>query len=417
MTTQETAPTAGRPDDRQRIDDYRWLVSRAAEPWLLRAAQSARPTVAVTAELRRELSPERTHLVLEQVELRRRARVKFAAAERMFFTAVGLEQATDQFVAAYKAARFPARHPVADLCCGIGGDLAALAARGPVTGVDRDPAVTILAAANVQAVCPGAVLDVQAVDVNCCDLRQFAAWHIDPDRRATGRRTTRVELHEPGPEVIDQLRAAQPDGAVKLAPAATLPESWEQAAELEWISRGGECRQLVCWFGCLASDVGRRRATIVADMNGAVRTLVGRGDERLPLAKELGQYLYEPDAAVLAAGLTATLAAEQELAAITPGIAYLTADHVVADPALACFAVRELLPLDKRRLRAVLRERLIGRLEIKKRGVDVDIEKLRRELRLEGDNMATLVLLPYAGRPTALLAERIVSNSYAQGLE
>jgi len=303
------------------------------------------------------------------------------------------------------------------LIAGIGGDLAALAARGPVTGVDRDPAVTILAAANVQAVCPGAVLDVQAVDVNCCDLRQFAAWHIDPDRRATGRRTTRVELHEPGPEVIDQLRAAQPDGAVKLAPAATLPESWEQAAELEWISRGGECRQLVCWFGCLASDVGRRRATIVADMNGAVRTLVGRGDERLPLAKELGQYLYEPDAAVLAAGLTATLAAEQELAAITPGIAYLTADHVVADPALACFAVRELLPLDKRRLRAVLRERLIGRLEIKKRGVDVDIEKLRRELRLEGDNMATLVLLPYAGRPTALLAERIVSNSYAQGLE
>ena len=146
----------------------------------------ARSTVSLVRDLRRELSPERTHLVLEQVELRRRARAKFAAAEKMFFTAVGFEQATDEFVARYKAGRFAAGGAVADLCCGIGGDLLALAARGPACGVDRDPVVTLLAAANVLAVVPQSVVSFSAADVETFDVRECAAWHIDPDRRPEG---------------------------------------------------------------------------------------------------------------------------------------------------------------------------------------------------------------------------------------
>ncbi|HEY4308502.1 MAG TPA: class I SAM-dependent methyltransferase [Pirellulales bacterium] len=396
MTEQQNAP-----------DDYRWLTSADGEAWLAKAGVDRRSTLIVTAELRRQLSPERTHLVLEQVELRRRARQKFSAAEGMFFTPIGLEQATDEFVASYKARRFPTGAPVADLCCGIGGDLLALAARGPVTGVDRDPAVAVIAAANAKAVLPQATVTVATTDVDRFDIHEFAAWHIDPDRRPEGRRTTRVDLHEPGPEVIDRLRRKCGAGSIKLAPAATLPDAWPAEAELEWISRGGECRQLVCWFGSLARDVGRRRASIIDPRAAEVRSITGAGDEHPPKADALGQYLYEPDAAVLAAELTADLAAEHDLAAITYGIGYLTGDRVLADPALAGFAIHEVLPLDRRRLRAVMRERRIGRLEIKKRGVDIDIEKLRQELKLSGDHSATLVLLPRDGHPTAIVAERL----------
>jgi hypothetical protein len=404
VKTQETA-AARHPAN---LDDYRWLTTAAAEPWLARAATAdARSTVSLVGELRRELSAERTHLVLEQVELRRRARTKFAAAEKMFFNPIGFEQATDEFVANYKAQRFATGGAVADLCCGIGGDLLALVTRGPACGVDRDPVVALLAAANVQAVVPQGVASFSAADVETFDVRDFAAWHIDPDRRPEGRRTTRVELHEPGPAVIDRLRAEQPSGAVKLAPAATLPDAWPPEAELEWISRGGECRQLVCWFGTLARDPGRRRATIIEPRAAEPRTILGTDDEHPPQAAALGEYLYEPDAAVLAAGLTATLAAEHDLTAISPGIGYLTGDRIVRDAALAGFAVRDVLPLDRRRLRAALRQRGVGRLEIKKRGVDTDIEKLRHEMRLSGDSAATLILLPRAGHPTAILAERI----------
>src|SRR5690606_8660119 len=86
-------------------------------------------------------------------------------------------------------------------------------------------------------------------------------WHVDPDRRATGRRSTSLELHSPGPELIDRWRNASRHGVVKLAPAAEPPDDWQQAAELEWITSNRECRQLVVWFGRLARTPGERRAT------------------------------------------------------------------------------------------------------------------------------------------------------------
>jgi SAM-dependent methyltransferase len=423
VTTQENATEPS--TDAGRLDDYRWLTSADATPWLESAASATQSTVQLTALLRRQLSPARTHLVLEQVELRRRAAAKFGAAAEMFFAARALEQATDQFVAAYKAARFPAGEPVADLCCGIGGDLLALAARGPATGVDRDPAIALLAAKN--STIPraahetpihdpaiargrageGAPAEVMVCDVATFDVGNVVAWHIDPDRRPQGRRTTQVELHEPGPDVIDRLRTLCPHAAVKLAPAAIVPDAWAEAAEQEWISRAGQCRQLICWFGSLAEHPGSRRATIVDRGWPAVRSIVGCADDEVPHAAALGQYIYEPDAAVLAAGLTATLADEHDLEAITPGVVYLTSERRIVDAALASFQVREVLPLDLRRLRDVLRAQNIGTLEIKKRGVDCEPEQLRRQLRPTGDVSATLIVLPIAGRPTVILADRL----------
>jgi len=400
------------------LSDYHWLISEQAAPWIDRAAGAGdQTTLSLVAALRRDLSATRAHLVVEQAALRQRGLRKFAAADRMFFTARALEQATDEGLAAYKAARFASASAVADLCCGIGGDLLSLAARGPATGVDRDPIMAILANANCQAVTGEAdgraknaglagATDVVAADVESFDLSEFSAWHIDPDRRPGGRRTTRVELHEPGPEFIDRALAAVPQGAIKLAPAATLPPHWEPMAEQEWISRDGECRQLVCWFGELAQHPGARRATIVDDRGQCLRTIHGQQQDP-PLARALAEYIYEPDAAILAAGLSGVLAAEHRLAAIAPGVAYFTSDALVTDPALACFRIEEVLPLDIRKLRQTLRARNIGRLEIKKRVVDVTPEKLRRDLRLSGSESATLLIAPLAGRPTAMLAQRV----------
>src|SRR5438309_11652058 len=86
------------------IDDYRWLVSDAANPWLTMAREESSNLnrthagsvlVKLTSQLRKDLTAERAHLVIEQTELRQRAREKFTLAEQMFFTRQGLEQATD----------------------------------------------------------------------------------------------------------------------------------------------------------------------------------------------------------------------------------------------------------------------------------------------------------------------------------
>ena len=135
----------------------------------------------------------------------------------MFFTAVGMEQATGEAVARYKAARFAGAGRLADLCCGIGGDFVALAEIGEAVGIERDPVCALFAAANCRARGTREV-EVTAVDAAGFHVADFDAWHIDPDRRPAGRRTTRVESFQPDRQAIETLLAENENAGLKLAP-------------------------------------------------------------------------------------------------------------------------------------------------------------------------------------------------------
>src|SRR5690606_18825301 len=114
-----------------------------------------------------------------------------------------------------------------DLCSGIGGDLLSLAAVGATAGFDLDPVSALFAEAN--AVALGlANVEVQIGDVSAVDLTACAAWHIDPDRRPQGRRTTHVEFHEPSATALGEMLERNSNAAIKLAPAATWPEAWNE---------------------------------------------------------------------------------------------------------------------------------------------------------------------------------------------
>ncbi len=394
------------------LDDLRWLVGEAAKPWLAIAAEAGDATPRLVKRLRGDLSAQRARLAIEQARLRQRAKDKFVHAERMFFTQLGLEQATDQWLASYKANRFPQAAAIADLCCGVGGDSIALASRGPSVGVDRDPAIAILAEANLRVNLDeddsAGRFKVRCEDVNEFDFAECAGWHIDPDRRPKGRRTTQPALHEPSVDAIERLLVRCHHAAIKLAPAAELPDDWHQRAELEWISRRRECRQLVAWFGDLATQRGQRRATVLGPTGECLRTIVGQSGAPLEVALSIDAYVFEPDAAVLAAGLTGTLATERHLAAITPGVAYLTSSDPLADAALACFRVLDILPLRIKTLKVWLNQREIGDLEIKKRGVDLDPAQLRKQLSAKGPNCGVLLIAKVNGRPTVIAAERVI---------
>jgi hypothetical protein len=392
---------------------FHWLTSDAAVPHLELAARelTADSLVRLTSKLRKTLSAEQVHLVLEQVDLRRRARDKFAAAEKMFFTPRALMQASDEIVAIHKARRFPAKASFADLCCGIGGDLLAMAGQGTCVGVDLDAGLVHLAQRNCEVTGRGGGRAVVA-EAATFPVQEYPAWHIDPDRRPSGKRTTQVEHYAPPLEVIEALLGKNPQAAIKLAPAADVPPNWEQSAEREWLESRGECRQQVAWFGSLARQPGEKAATIV-DAPGGPRTVPGRGEGSIPIAEKIGRYVYEPAAAVLAAKLTHVLSGEHHLKAVSRQAMYMTGDAMIQDAALAGFEVLEVLPHDERQLKAWLRQRGIGRLEVKKRGCDVDPEKLRKRLGGQGDDSATLLICPVGGKVQAIVARRVCSTHSA----
>lgn len=388
------------------LSDYRWLTSDAARPYLEQAAADEKLT-ALARQLRRELTQRQVHLVLEQAELRRRGRAKFSLAERMFFTARALQQATDERIAAYKASRFPPQQLVADLCCGIGGDLLGLAARGPVIGVESDACVALLAEANCRAV------QAREASVLVQQAERFTppdgiAWHIDPDRRAAGSRTVRPDRFSPPEPWIESWRARHPNGAVKLAPASKVSQRWAADAEREWIGDRGECKQQVAWFGQLARHPGLHVATVVS--RGAEQ-LIGRPGLPTAIATNIGDFVFDPHPAVLAAGLVGELARRFDLEALGAQSLYLTGSRPIASPLLQAFHVLEVLPLNRKRLRTWIGQHGIGQLEIKVRGVDCSPERLRAELRPRGDRPATLIVYRSGRQAKVIAAERIEASN------
>jgi len=387
------------------LDDVEWLLSAEARVWIGEIACAKENGLAAATALRKGLSAGRARLVMEQACLRRKALEKFSSAQRMFFTPLGLQQATDEAVARHKARRFGAARNVVDLCCGIGGDLVGLTARGPAVGVERHPIVARLAEANART-------SVRAADAESIDPSEFDAWHIDPDRRAHGVRTTHIELYEPGQTAIDRFLRASPTGAVKLAPASDVHPAWAKAAQREWITCRRECRQQILWFGGLATAPGTHRATVLA-ADHPPATLAGQADLPFDAAGGVGRFVFVPDSAVIAAHLVGELARQFELASINGRTAWLTGDRHVPNSLWNTFEVIEVLPFDRRRLRALLRARLVGRLEIKTRSVNINVEQLRCELASPGDDEATLLVTPLFGQTTAIIARRITAATGA----
>ncbi|MBF4574864.1 class I SAM-dependent methyltransferase [Frondihabitans sp. VKM Ac-2883] len=361
-------------------------------------------------------SPELVAAVLGQSRLRAKGRTKFGDfAERMLFTEAGLEQATRLAVASTHAGRFRRAGVtrVADLGCGIGGDALAFAALElGVLAVDRDEVTAAVATYNLA---PWSGAEVRLGDAEQVDLAGVDGVFLDPARRTAGHaNTSRIQDPSQWSPTLDTAFAFAsrfPTG-VKLGPGVDrdlLPTD----AECQWISVDRSVVEVGVWFGALARP-GVGRAALVFGPDGPSE-MTAPGDSDDVDVAELSEYVYEPDGAVIRARLIGDLARALNAHTISRDIAYLSSATARATPFAQCFRVIETFPLDEKRLRQELKTRGIGRVEIKKRGVDVDPAAFRKKLQLKGANEATLILTRVAGRHTALLCERVVAADLGAG--
>jgi hypothetical protein len=355
---------------------------------------------------------------LTQSRLRARGRDKFGDfAAGMLFTADGLEQATRLDVAARHAERFRragVRH-VWDLGCGIGSDAMAFAGLDlRVSAVDSDPATALVAGVNLRH-WPSASTLVGSVEQTRLPAgegaRHAGAW-LDPARRLPGvadgmgrtRRVFRLDALSPSWATVQQVAASLPAVGAKLSPAfphASVPAG----CEAQWTSYRGEVVECVVWWGALVRRSGRSAQVIGSDGRAATVTEADVTAEIPPLPglDALGHVLYEPDRAVIRAGLTGAVSAEVDGAELDPGVGYVTSERTRELPFARRFVVEDAMPWGVKRLRAHLRDRGVGRVTIKKRGVTVDADQLRRQLHLSGDREATLVITRVAGRQVVLV--------------
>jgi hypothetical protein len=400
------------------------------EGWALLEALPAydEQTAIRLGEHLRELGhdPVTVAAALTQSRLRQRGQAKFGAfAAGMLFTPDGLEQATRLEVAARHAQRYVGAglDRVLDLGCGIGSDAMALATFDrEVVGVERDDLTAAVATVNLRH-WPEAT--VQAGDVTSLDLAALGAFSpgtglwLDPSRRTPGRSTAggatrRVsdpESFAPPWSFVRSLAGRSAATGVKLPPGIAhryLPDPETEGVELQWVSVGGEAVECSVWWGVLARD-GVTRSALLLGPDTAVELREIRGaaapDPAIgsPQQVRAGSWLHEPDPAVVAAGLVGQLAAELAAQGLAKGPTYLVSPGPATSAFARSYAIEDVLPFQLKGLRAYLRDRDVGRLTIKKRGVAIDPEQLRKQLRPTGDNEATIAITRVGGQQTVLV--------------
>lgn len=328
--------------------------------------------------------------VLETVLLRRRAESKVDSPADWLFTDTALQQATPSVVARHRARRFAGRD-VHDVTCSVGVDLAALGAvAARCVGSDLDEVRLLMARGNT----PVPVARADAVR----PVTRAAAVFVDPARRdAAGRRRWHAADFVPP---LDALATAYRgrDLAVKCAPGMDFAElPWD--GEVELVSLDGAVREACLWTGAFAGPA--RRASVLRS-DGREWTVTSDDPDECPV-RAVGEWLVDPDGAIVRAGLVRQYAATLGFGQLDERIAYLTGDDRPAG--VRAFRVLEHGHYTEKSLRRTLRRRGVGRLEILVRGLDVDPNTLRPRLKLSGQASETVVLTRVGRTPMAYLCD------------
>ena len=340
--------------------------------------------------------------VVNQVALRQKAKQKLGPlADSLLLTRQGLEQSSRFDVAKYHARKLSSLGSVTDLGCGLGVDSIAFAQAGSaVVAVEKDEVTAEFASSNLARFPTAEVHRSAAEDFDVSTEGVF----LDPARRdlaSSGRSRKLLGPDDFSPSIgfaLEQL--AKVPGGVKLSPA--LPhELVSDKFEATWVSHRGDLVEFSQW----STDPGRfgKRFAVMVDGESELEFT---GDEFEAEVSSLDEFVYEPDPALIRSHLIGAYAGEQGLRLLSAGIAYLTGGERKS-PWLRGYKLLADLPLDEKAISRYLSERSIGSLEIKKRGVDIDPQLMRKRLKLKGSGAATLIATKVGGARKALVCEPI----------
>ena len=350
--------------------------------------------------LRQTLSMTEAAAVLTTLRLRKKALAKFPRfAQDMLFTEAGLQQASHPLARSYRAGLIESS-AVLDVCCGIGGDSLALAAAGKrALGLDLDPVRVAIARHNAAAM--GLEAEFQVADAARPLPSGYRCIFFDPGRRdRQGRRLHHVERYQPPLSLLRLWKAEEI--IVKLSPAVDLRQLEAYGGQVEFISTKGQLTEALLWR---QRPSALPRATLLLD-NGA-HHLSHETHASVDIAAPAA-WLFEPDPAILRAGLAQTLAQQLNANLIDETIAYLTMEERAETPWGRYWKILDWMPFQLKRLRRYLAERGVGHITVKKRGFAMSPEALIARLRLRaGAEARVLVMTRHQGQPIAIICQPV----------
>lgn len=359
-----------------------WLASNEGRALLLEYKDTKVGDLPVLAQKLNKSGLVYASSLVTLLNLRQKAHGKFALADQLYFTPLGLEQSTSERIARYIARRFGAGKLIADLTCGIGANTIALAEKNQVLASDIEE--TVLACAELNAAAYGVAGNVT---FKCVGAQSFAdekveAIFIDPARDRQGKNKTRSLLNS-RPDIVrllPELFKITKNIGIKISPAFDYEELQllPEQSEVELISEDSVVKVAMLWFGDFKTC--ERRATCM--LEDGEYSLVDSACEEL-LSDPL-KYLYEPDGAIIKARLLDPFACAQGMMRIDYNLPYLTSNELKSELRGICriFEIIEQGEFNLKIIKSKIKELGIKRINIGGRGFPAKPEEIYKKLKI-----------------------------------
>jgi len=345
-------------------------------------------------------SPIRELITLSKI--RKRTASKISDAYKYLYSDKSSQQASSDSLCKYHGEKFRDFSVIADLCCGAGMDLISIApGKKQCYAVDKDEDTLLTAEYNcnqadlnnVSFVNSGAEFfdeDVQAV-------------FIDPDRRTGQRRSINVEGMSPDWESILKIINKYKNVAVKMSPAMDYRSlKIEVPHTFEFISANNELKEILLCTGTLAEN-GIRRKAVVLPKNFILRSQFLNSETQTQLSA-LKEFVFEPDTAIIRAGLVSDYAGMNRLFFLDEHIALLTTDERT-ELCGRCYSVIDNFNYSLKRLQKYIRENKIGSASIKTRGFSDTVENFRKKITFRGDNSCVIFIIRIGNKHKIIITE------------
>ena len=386
------------------------LTNPDLQDFLKEAFSKKTDPLKIATFLSKEYAPEERKLILDYFLLFKKMEEKFGTTDFLLCDKLALEQSTAKDISRVKGTFFPENVHVYDLCCGMGGDSFFLPDSIKITGVDLDENRLSMYLYNMKVFKKNpAVLNMNVCEVHKKENTKNAYFMIDPARRkAETENQRRLENLTPDFEEILEIAKHYKGGIAKLPPAFPL-EKIPRNSEIVYLGAHDDCRECLVLFGALMKNPHKIQA-IQVHKNGTIDTSwISESDFSLIQnlsVKPLNNYIAEPSPLLIRSHLFSELVPENA-GILSENIAYITSETPIALTGFRNFKVLDFCPLSTSKIKGMLRKRNIGKLTLKKRGVEINPEQEIKRLSPKGNLEAILFYTRIQGEKYAILTHEI----------
>ena len=330
-------------------------------------------------------------LALRQIEARQLLQKKvpeWSDNEDLLFPAhLSIEQCSSEATARYKANLLQG-HSFADLTGGLGVDTFYLSQNFQQADyVERQPELCDLAKHNFAVLNANIKVwnEIAENYLNHCETKDCI--YLDPARRDTyGRKTISISDCTPDVAALQDLLLQKADTVmIKLSPMLDISKALEElkpVTEVHVLAVNNECKELVFIMERgFSSQPTLFAANLLTNQPIVSFTLAEEHDCPLHIADGIGQYLYEPNAALMKAGCYKLLAERFGVHKLHKNSHLYTSNTLVSDFPGRIFTVENWTTYNKKIKNTLLTD--LDKANLAVRNFPLSVDALRKTLKLK----------------------------------